>query len=346
MTSRYFKFLPVVAIVLAAAFFPVQAAFAHAHYDHSDPAAGVNLNNAPTQVKVWFSEGVKPAGSSLMVFDASDKMVDKMDSAVDASDAKLMTVSLLQPLATGVYTVKWKTISADDGDDADGQFQFSVGGRLGATLTAPANGFQLTTFDVKLGWTLPTSATQYQLQVVPFNDDGPGVNLIRASESSFAVPAPPNWYGLLPGMSYTWQVRFSDKATFADEKDTSWGPWSEMRTFFTPIANSSGMKAVSPANGASASSAGPATLTWSHPNPAVFYYEVQASTDKDFITTAGQSIAPVWSNLVHGGVSKPANSWTTPALLAGKTYYWRVRPRVQGNGAAVAWSDTWSFKTP
>jgi methionine-rich copper-binding protein CopC len=342
---RYVKSIASVALVLAAILVP-GTVFAHAHYDHSDPAAGVNLNNAPTQVKVWFTEGVKPAGSSLMVLDASGLPVSKSDSAVDASDAKLMTVSLNASVPNGVYTVKWKTISADDGDDADGQFQFSVGGKLGATLTAPATGLQLMTFDVKLGWTLPAAATQYQLQVVPFNNDGPGVDLIRASESSFAVPAPPNWYGLLPGMSYTWQVRFSDKASFADEKDTSWGPWSEMRTFFTPTATSSGMKAVSPANGASVSGAGPATLTWSHPNPVIFYYEVQVSTDKNFITTAGQSVAPIWWNLVHGGVSKPANSWTTPALQAGKTYYWRVRPRVQGNGAAVEWSDTWSFKTP
>ena len=37
---------------------------------------------------------------------------------------------------------------------------------------------------------------------------------------------------------------------------------------------------------------------------------------------------------------QPAPQWV------GSTYYWRVRPRVQGDGVPVDWSDTWSFTTP
>src|SRR5581483_10333749 len=33
----------------------------------------------------------------------------------------------LQPLADGVYTVNWRTVSADDGDAAEGSFRFGVG---------------------------------------------------------------------------------------------------------------------------------------------------------------------------------------------------------------------------
>lgn len=59
--------------------------------------------------------------------------------------------------------------------------------------------------------------------------------------------------------------------------------------------------------------------------------------------------AAVYWNLVHGGVTTPQNSWRVPEaypLVGGATYYWRVRPRVQGDGLAVDWSDKWRFVTP
>jgi hypothetical protein len=54
--------------------------------------------------------------------------VDAGDSRVDLNDPdrKRMFVSLGQ-LADGVYTVNWRTVSADDGDAADGSFRFGVG---------------------------------------------------------------------------------------------------------------------------------------------------------------------------------------------------------------------------
>ncbi len=51
---------------------------------------------------------------------------------------------------------------------------------------------------------------------------------------------------------------------------------------------------------------------------------------------------------IHGGETSPRNSWTVPdsaKLDPNKNYYWRVRPRVQGDGTEVAWSPAWSFKT-
>lgn len=39
----------------------------------------------------------------------------------------------------------------------------------------------------------------------------------------------------------------------------------------------------------------------------------------------------------NDGLTQPLNSWTTRALTPGVTYYWRVRPRVQGDGTPVAW---------
>lgn len=45
------------------------------------------------------------------------------------------------------------------------------------TLTGPAEGATLTNFGPTLTWTNPSGATQYHLQVIPYNNDGPGVDV-------------------------------------------------------------------------------------------------------------------------------------------------------------------------
>ena len=211
------------------------------------------------------------------------------------------------------------------------------------TLVGPSNGSELPKMTATLSWQLPTGATQYHLQVIPALNDGPGVNVIRGAASEFVVPPPPEWYGLLPGMSYTWRVRATDRATFAPEDDPSWSPWSDTWSFRTPTTTSSVVQVVTPAEGTQIT-AEPSTLTWSHPDPAIIYFEVQVSGDSGFDTSATAS-SFVWWNLVHDGVAMPANAWTTSALEPGSQYYWRVRPRVQGDGTPLAWSQTFSFRT-
>ncbi len=100
-----------------------------------------------------------------------------------------------------------------------------------------------------LRWTTPPQATQVHLQVVPANNDGPGINMILNSTESFTIPAPPTWYVLLPGMTYSWRVRFSDSPTFAPEADPSWNAWSGPTTFRTAAPSSGGIRAVSPVDG-------------------------------------------------------------------------------------------------
>ncbi|MCX6020981.1 MAG: thermonuclease family protein, partial [Chloroflexi bacterium] len=211
------------------------------------------------------------------------------------------------------------------------------------TLTSPDAGARLPGLEAALSWSLPTGTTQEQLQVLPANNDGPGVNLIRNAKGSFTVPPPPTWYVMLPGMSYTWRVRVTDKATFASEDDPAWGPWSEVRTFRTPAPSSEGIVPVAPPNGSQLTAVGPITVQWAHPNPSIFYYEIQVSGDPLFNDNPATAVSFVWSNLVHGGVTNPPNSWRTPALQPTQRYYWRVRPRVQGDGTPVAWGPIFCF---
>ena len=69
------------------------------------------------------------------------------------------------------------------------------------------------------------------------------------------------------------------------------------------------------------------------------------SGDPSFNTDPATATSFVWHKLVHGVVTNPLNSWKMPELQPGVTYYWRVRPRVQGDGTPVDWSATWSFAT-
>ena len=85
-------------------------------------------------------------------------------------------------------------------------------------------------------------------------------------------------------------------------------------------------------------------MTWANSNTAVFYYEVQVSRDYEFGPNAF-----LYSEYVHGGASTPPNSYVVPEafpLEAGEIYYWRVRPRIQGDGDPLPWSATYVFLAP
>jgi hypothetical protein len=60
------------------------------------------------------------------VFGPDGTQVDKGDTRIDDDDRTHMIVSLQEDLPAGVYTVRWRTLSADDGDDDSGEFTFTV----------------------------------------------------------------------------------------------------------------------------------------------------------------------------------------------------------------------------
>jgi len=211
-------------------------------------------------------------------------------------------------------------------------------------LNGPMSGETLATLGATLAWTNPPGTVQYQIQVAPFNNDGPGVNLLRDAETSYTVMAP-NFggadanYVMLPGISYVWRVRTT---TVAKPGEADWSAWS-VGYFRTPTADPRAIDRVSPQALEKVGGLTP-TLTWSNVDKQVFYYEVQVSKDAEFGPTAF-----LYWELVHGGASSPANSYTISSkfpLEAGLTYYWRVRPRAQGDAAETAWSATFIFQAP
>ena len=100
------------------------AAFAHAFLDHADPAVGSTVTASPKEVRLWFTEELEPAFSTLHVVDGAGKTVDGGDGRVDASNPTLLRVSL-PALSPGTYRVIWRVLSVDS-HTTEGDFTFEV----------------------------------------------------------------------------------------------------------------------------------------------------------------------------------------------------------------------------
>ena len=99
-------------------------ALAHSALARASPAAGSKVQKSPPQVKLWFTEEIEPAFSSIAVFAADGHEVDKKDSAVSSDDRRMLVVSL-PPLFPGRYKVVWRVVSVDT-HKTEGSFPFLV----------------------------------------------------------------------------------------------------------------------------------------------------------------------------------------------------------------------------
>ena len=97
---------------------------AHAFLERADPGVGSTIQTSPSEVRIRFTENIEPAVSSIQVFDASGKEVDKRDLHLDGSDHALLHISLLQ-LGVGTYKVVWRVVSVDT-HVTNGNFTFQV----------------------------------------------------------------------------------------------------------------------------------------------------------------------------------------------------------------------------
>jgi hypothetical protein len=238
--------------------------------------------------------------------------------------------------------------------------QFAVasqGAPSSPTLQLPSDNATLPNMGpTMLSWNNPAGTVQFEIQVLPLNNDGPAIDLIigdpaQVASASYTIQPPvlgQGNYVMLPGATYNWRVRTTTKAGSIGVTDPSWGPWSDVRTFKTPRPNAGTitLQPVTP-------SATP-TLVWKDANVNDFYYEVQLSQDRTFNADPATATAAVYWNLIHGGLTNPLNSYQLPAgvtLEKGKVYYWRVRQRVQATplGAdepGIGWTATQSFQVP
>lgn len=113
------------AVVAAMAMLTFQSiSQAHAFLDHADPKVGSEVNQSPTEIKIWFTQEIEPAFSSIQLLDSSGKQIDKKDTHLDDKDKKLLIVSVPQ-LQPGEYKVVWSVVSRDT-HHTHGDFKFTV----------------------------------------------------------------------------------------------------------------------------------------------------------------------------------------------------------------------------
>jgi methionine-rich copper-binding protein CopC len=108
-----------------ASFMTATQAWAHAFIDHTNPLVGGTVKEPPTQVDLWFTEGLEAGFSNVKVFAAVGQEVDKKDVHIDPKNPKHMSVSLPKSLGADTYKVVWHAVSVDT-HVTDGSFTFSV----------------------------------------------------------------------------------------------------------------------------------------------------------------------------------------------------------------------------
>jgi len=123
------RLLALVVVVLAlASATTAEVVYAHAEPERSNPAADTRIPRAPDRLDVWFTQELfRREGANALVVTAPDgTRVDDGETVIDPADREHMSVGLQPDLPPGDYTVRWTTLSAIDGDAAEGTFSFTI----------------------------------------------------------------------------------------------------------------------------------------------------------------------------------------------------------------------------
>ncbi|MFG3198285.1 copper resistance protein CopC [Streptomyces sp. NPDC048208] len=124
ITPRLRTLVLLLLAVTGALFAGAAPASAHAALTGSDPAQGVVVDRAPTQISLTFSEQVALGDGSLRVLDPKGKPVQSGKPANVSGTT--YAVRLHAGLADGTYTVAYQVVSADSHPVA-GAYTFSIG---------------------------------------------------------------------------------------------------------------------------------------------------------------------------------------------------------------------------
>jgi hypothetical protein len=123
--------------LIAALLLSPAAALGHAELDTASPADKGTVEGSPTEIVMTFTEPVVPSKSSIKLVDAGGTVIDQ-GSTVDAGDAKRMRLPISTELAPAMYTVRWTTASAVDGDLDHGTTTFTVAAAAPSASPVPS----------------------------------------------------------------------------------------------------------------------------------------------------------------------------------------------------------------
>jgi methionine-rich copper-binding protein CopC len=113
-----------VGLALAGCLLTATVAAGHAVLQRAEPPVESKLKRAPDEVKLYFSERLEPAYSSLRVLNDQGVQMDRRDSRVDRANPALLRATL-PPLSPGRYKVLWRVLSID-ADVTEGDFTFRI----------------------------------------------------------------------------------------------------------------------------------------------------------------------------------------------------------------------------
>jgi methionine-rich copper-binding protein CopC len=118
--------LSIFAVALTGAFFAVSLVFAHAEPSNVKPGSGAVLTAPPAEISILMSqEVVRGDQTGIDVLNEAGDEVTTVDAVFDNGDRRRMTLIMPSTLEPGVYTVRWRTLSAEDGDPDSGEYQFT-----------------------------------------------------------------------------------------------------------------------------------------------------------------------------------------------------------------------------
>src|SRR6266496_3726298 len=125
-----------VALLVGSWLLAAAPAAAHALVVGSNPQAGARIARAPAELRVAFSEAVRPLGPGLTLQGPSGGQV-RLGSVRHPDGRPEVLAAALPALADGSYLAGWRIVSADDGHLEAGSFAFAVGAGTGP-VTRPA----------------------------------------------------------------------------------------------------------------------------------------------------------------------------------------------------------------
>jgi methionine-rich copper-binding protein CopC len=96
----------------------------HAMLQRTEPRVESRVKRSPDEVKLYFTEPLEPAYSSVRVVNDRGGQVDRGDGRVDRSNPALLRVTV-PALPPGTYRVRWRVLSID-ADVTEGGFVFRV----------------------------------------------------------------------------------------------------------------------------------------------------------------------------------------------------------------------------
>jgi copper transport protein len=121
---------------------------------NSYPAAGEELDAAPTEIRLSFSEEPEPSLSTIRVLDGEGEELQTDDPRAVPGHPQSLVVSLPQ-LPRGVYRVGYRALSAVDGHATVGAYAFGVGASpLGVVAEAPSGEADTSVLELVARWAL------------------------------------------------------------------------------------------------------------------------------------------------------------------------------------------------